>query len=91
MRKNPKSGIYNVGTGKARTFLDLVRNTFKAIGTPENIEFTDIPEDIRETYQYFTEATTDKLRAAGYDKPFRSLEEGVHDYVKNYLAEKKYF
>lgn len=91
MKKMPKSGIYNVGTGKARTFLDLVKSTFKAMNLPENIEFIDIPEDIRDTYQYFTEANTDKIRAAGYDRSFRSLEEGVHEYVRNYLAESKYF
>jgi ADP-L-glycero-D-manno-heptose 6-epimerase len=91
MKEKPRSGIYNVGTGKARTFLDLVRNTFRAMSIPENIEFIDIPQDIRETYQYFTEASTQKLRDAGYEKPFRSLEEGVHDYVKNFLSEHKYF
>jgi ADP-L-glycero-D-manno-heptose 6-epimerase len=70
-------GIYNVGTGQARTFLDLVRAVFLATQTPEQIEFIDTPEAIRERYQYFTQATTERLRATGYSKPFTSLEEGV--------------
>jgi len=88
-RKN--SGIYNLGTGKARTFLDLTRNTFKAMNVPENIEYIDTPIDIRDKYQYFTEANMAKLRSIGYSKPFTSLEEGVEDYVKNYLTGTKYF
>ena len=80
-----KSGIYNLGTGKARSFYDLAANTFKAMGKDVNIEFIDIPEDIRDKYQYFTEANMPKLREAGYDKEFTSLEDGVMDYVKNYL------
>ena len=80
-----KSGIYNLGTGKARSFYDLAANTFKAMGKDVNIEFIDIPEDIRDKYQYFTEANMTKLREAGYDKEFTSLEDGVADYVKNYL------
>jgi len=82
---NLKSGIYNLGTGKARSFYDLAANTFKAMGKDVNIEFIDIPEDIRDKYQYFTEANMNKLREAGYDKEFTSLEDGVADYVKNYL------
>lgn len=88
-RKN--SGLYNVGTGKARTFLDLTKSTFSAMGVKENISFIDTPEDIRDKYQYFTEANMNKLREIGYDKPFASLEEGVKDYVTNYLKEKKYY
>lgn len=80
-----KSGIYNLGTGKARSFYDLAANTFKAMGKEINIEFIDIPEDIRDKYQYFTEANMAKLKAAGYDKDFTSLEDGVADYVRNYL------
>ena len=80
-----KSGLYNLGTGKARSFYDLAANTFKAMGKDVNIEFIDIPEDIRDKYQYFTEANMTKLREAGYDKEFTSLEDGVMDYVKNYL------
>ena len=81
-----KSGIYNLGTGKARSFYDLAANTFKAMGKDVNIEFIDIPEDIRDKYQYFTEANMTKLREAGYDKEFTSLEDGVMDYVRNYLT-----
>ena len=83
---NLKSGIYNLGTGKARSFYDLAAATFKAMGKDVNIEFIDIPEDIRDKYQYFTEANMTKLRNAGYDKEFTSLEDGVEDYVKNYLS-----
>ncbi len=82
-RKN--SGIYNLGTGNARTFLNLTKATFDAIGKEENIEFVDTPSDIRDKYQYFTEAKMTKLRSIGYDKPFYTLEEGVSDYVKRYL------
>lgn len=85
------SGLYNLGTGKARTFLDLARATFKALDKPENIEFIDTPEDIRDKYQYFTEANMGKLRKAGYSKEFTSLEEGVSDYVTNYLVPGRYF
>ncbi len=86
--KNPvKSGLYNVGTGVARTFLDLANNTFKAMDAEPAISFVDTPADIRDTYQYFTEADMDKLRAAGYRKSFYSLEEGIADYVRNYLRE----
>jgi len=82
-RKN--SGIYNVGTGKGRTFLDLATNTFKAMGKEPNITFIPTPEDIRDKYQYFTEANMSKLHKIGYDEPFYSLEAGIDDYVKNYL------
>ncbi|MCE2773346.1 MAG: ADP-glyceromanno-heptose 6-epimerase [Bacteroidetes bacterium] len=88
--KNPTSGIYNLGTGKARTFLDLVRATFKAMGKEEHISFIDTPEDIRDKYQYFTEADMNKLRNSGYVQPFTSLEEGVEDYVTKYLQYGKY-
>ena len=84
------NGIYNLGTGKARTFADLAKNTFKAMGVAEQIEFIDTPHDIRDKYQYFTEAKMSKLQKAGYTKPFSTLEEGVEDYVKNYLTESKY-
>jgi ADP-L-glycero-D-manno-heptose 6-epimerase len=88
-RKN--SGIYNLGSGKARTFLDLVRNTFKSMQLPENIEFIDTPVDIRDKYQYFTQANMEKLISIGYTRPFQSLEEGVQDYVSNYLATHMYY
>ena len=80
-----KSGLYNLGTGEARSFYDLAANTFRAMGKDVNIEFIDIPEDIRDKYQYFTEANMNKLKSAGYDKEYTSLEDGVADYVKNYL------
>ena len=86
-----KNGLYNLGTGKARSFYDLAANTFIAQGLTPNIEFVDMPEDIRDKYQYFTEANMSKLRAAGYDKPFSTLEEGVQDYVANYLVPGKAF
>ena len=85
---NLKSGLYNLGTGKARSFYDLAANTFKAMERDINIEFIDIPEDIRDKYQYFTEANMSKLKSVGYDKEFTSLEEGVTDYVKNYLSQR---
>jgi ADP-L-glycero-D-manno-heptose 6-epimerase len=90
MHHRKDSGIYNLGTGKARTFLDLVKNTFKAMGVKESISFIDTPLDIRDKYQYFTEANMSKLRSIGYTKPFSSLEEGVEDYVKNYLMNEYY-
>lgn len=80
-----KSGIYNLGSGKARTFKDLVKATFAAMGVEEKISYVDTPADIRDKYQYFTEADMQKLRSIGFSKPFTSLEEGVTDYVKNYL------
>ena len=88
-QQRPEIGLFNLGTGKARSFWDLATNTFKAMGLEPNISFIDTPEDIREFYQYFTEANMDKLRAAGYQKDFHSLEEGIADYVKNYLVEEK--
>jgi ADP-L-glycero-D-manno-heptose 6-epimerase len=87
----PDSGLYNLGTGEARTFWDLASNTFSAMGLEANIQFIDTPEDIRDTYQYFTEADMNKLRKAGYQQPFHSLEEGIADYVKNYLGEEKIY
>lgn len=91
MESSPKSGIYNLGSGSARPFLDLTNNTFKAMGVEPSISFIDTPEDIRDKYQYFTEANMSKLIDSGYDKPFYSLEEGVKDYVVNYLANGKYY
>ena len=91
MHHRRNSGIYNLGSGKARTFMDLVKNTFKALNHEEIISFVDTPEDIRDKYQYFTEANMSKLKSIGYEKPFHTLEEGVSDYVKNYLMEEKYY
>ena len=85
------SGIYNLGSGKARTFLDLVKNTFTSVNKPLSVEFIDTPADIREKYQYFTEASMEKLKQIGFNQPFYSLEEGVKEYVKAYLMEKKYY
>jgi ADP-L-glycero-D-manno-heptose 6-epimerase len=87
-----QSGIYNLGTGKARSFGDLGRATFKALGIKENIEWVDMPEEIRSQYQYFTEADLTRLRTLGrYTKPFQDLETSVDDYVKNYLVGTKKF
>lgn len=88
-QKNNISGLYNLGAGKARSFWDLAGNTFRAMDLEPNISFIDTPEDIRDTYQYFTEANMKKLRKAGYEKEFYSLERGINDYVRNYLIEKK--
>jgi len=85
------SGVYNLGSGEARTFHDLVKAVFLAMNNDLNIEFIDTPEDIRDKYQYFTEAKMSKFRSIGYSKPFISLEEGVKDYVQNYLLKEKYF
>ena len=87
--KKSKSGLYNVGTGEARTFLDLANATFQAMDLEPNIGFIDTPKDIRKNYQYFTQANIKKLRSAGYKKKFYSLEEGIDDYVRNYLKGKK--
>jgi ADP-L-glycero-D-manno-heptose 6-epimerase len=91
MEKQPESGIYNLGSGKARTFLDLATNTFHAVEKEPAISFIDTPIDIRDKYQYFTEANMQKMIAAGYDIPFHTLEEGVSDYVKNYLTPNRYY
>jgi ADP-L-glycero-D-manno-heptose 6-epimerase len=88
---NLNNGIYNLGSGKARTFLDLATATFKALNKSVNIEYIDTPIDIRDKYQYFTEANMSKLVHQGYNKPFTSLEEGVTDYVTNYLSGHRYF
>jgi len=87
----PESGLYNLGTGKARTFVDLAKATFAALGTEPRIEFIDTPEDIRDKYQYFTEADMSKLYASGYNEPFYSLENGIGDYVRDYLVKENYY
>lgn len=86
MKHQPESGLYNVGTGKARSFYDLADNTFKAMGRETDIEFIDTPVNIRDKYQYFTEANINKLRNAGYHEPFTTLEDGTRDYVNFLLA-----
>ncbi len=91
MEKKPNSGIYNLGSGKARTFLDLAKNTFKNMAKGENITFIDTPIDIRDKYQYYTEADMSKLLSVGYNGGFHSLEEGVKDYVQNFLIGEKYY
>ncbi|MEP7229368.1 MAG: ADP-glyceromanno-heptose 6-epimerase [Ginsengibacter sp.] len=85
------SGIYNVGTGEARTFNDLVKSTFQGMDRKTNIQYIDMPEDIRETYQYYTQAEMKKLRDAGYSDAVYSLEDGVDDYVRNYLSKKEIY
>lgn len=90
-KENVESGLYNLGTGKARSFNDLVKGVFSALGLQTNILYIDMPDDIKDKYQNFTEANMQKLRNAGYVEPFCSLEEGVKDYVRNYLAENKYY
>ena len=91
MQNRKHSGIYNVGTGTARSFMDLTKATFKAMKKEPAISFIDTPADIRDTYQYYTRAAMEKLQGIGYDKPFTSLEEGVHDYVTNYLTTTQYY
>jgi ADP-L-glycero-D-manno-heptose 6-epimerase len=85
------TGIYNLGTGKARSFNDLAKATFMAMGKQPLIEYIDMPEDILEKYQYYTEADMSKLRKAGYSEGFYTLEKGVSDYVMNFLAGKKFY
>lgn len=88
MQHQNHSGIYNLGSGKARTFLDLASLTFQALGLEPSISFIDTPIDIRDKYQYFTEANMSKLKSIGYPHHFYSLEEGINDYVKNYLEKR---
>jgi ADP-L-glycero-D-manno-heptose 6-epimerase len=85
MENRKNSGLYNLGTGKARTWNDLVNAIFKALNLNSKVNYIDIPEDIRDKYQYFTEANMNKLISIGYTKPFTKIEEGVFDYVNNYL------
>ena len=84
------SGIFNVGTGKARSFRDLISALFRSLGLEPKIEYVDMPDNIRGQYQYFTEANMQKLRSAGYTQPFFSLESGIDDYVRHYLRSLKY-
>jgi ADP-L-glycero-D-manno-heptose 6-epimerase len=91
MEKRPESGLFNTGTGEARSFNSLVEATFKALDLPSDITYIDTPADIRGKYQYFTEANMKKLSSVGYKLPFYSLEKGVDDYVRNYLKDEKYF
>jgi ADP-L-glycero-D-manno-heptose 6-epimerase len=90
LENRKKSGIYNLGTGQARTWNDLANAIFKAMDLPSNIEYIDIPEDIRGKYQYFTEANMTKLKNIGYNKEFKNVENAVNDYVNNYLKSNKF-
>lgn len=83
------SGLFNCGTGKARTWIDLAHALFAAANIPPRIEFIEMPENIRNKYQYHTQARMEKLRDAGYTAPFLSIEEGVRRYVQDYLAHKE--
>lgn len=89
--RQPKSGIYNLGTGKARTFKDLGEAVFKFMNRACQIDFIDTPIDIRDKYQYFTEAKMSKLRGVGFKDAFFTLEEGIEDYIVNYLTSSKYY
>ncbi|MEI8059263.1 MAG: ADP-glyceromanno-heptose 6-epimerase [Ferruginibacter sp.] len=91
MNNQPESALYNLGTGNARSFNDLVKSTFVGLDLNTVIEYIDMPEDIRDKYQYFTEAKMEKLIAAGYNTPFYSLEEGIEDYVRNYLNKNLFY
>jgi len=91
LEHRPENSIYNLGTGTARSFIDLAKSIFSAMNINENIEFIDMPKDIRDKYQYFTEANMTKLHNIGYNYSFYSLENGISDYVKNYLMPYKYF
>jgi ADP-L-glycero-D-manno-heptose 6-epimerase len=91
MDQQPVSGIFNLGTGHARTFNDLAAAVFSALHGEPQVAYIDIPADIGDSYQYFTEAKMGKLREAGYHRRFTSLEEGVTEYVNDYLEWKKYF
>jgi len=91
MEAKKENGLYNLGSGKARTFNDLVNATFSALGKASAISYIDTPEDIRDKYQYFTEANMQKLKAVGYTKQFTTLENGVKDYVQHYLIDKNYY
>jgi len=91
MQNQPQSAIYNLGTGEARSFNDLVRSTYAGLEMQPQIDYIDIPEDIRDKYQYFTEATMDKLKGVGYTDEFYSLENGVGDYVRNYLLQNLFY
>jgi ADP-L-glycero-D-manno-heptose 6-epimerase len=79
------SGLYNLGTGQARTWMDLAKALYGALGRPPNVEIIDMPIELQAKYQYYTQATVDRLREIGYQRPFTSLENGVGHYVKQYL------
>jgi ADP-L-glycero-D-manno-heptose 6-epimerase len=90
-RQSENSGLYNLGTGKARSFNALVHSTFRALNLAPEISYIPTPVDIRDKYQYFTEADMSKLKSIGYSNVFTSLEKGVEDYVVNYLVKGGYY
>ena len=81
------NGVFNLGSGEARSFEDMARAVFTAAGKNAQIDYTPMPPAIRDKYQYFTEARMDRLKAAGYAKPLTPLEEGIGDYVRTYLSQ----
>ena len=87
LEKETVNGLFNLGTGEARSFADLAHAAFAAAGAAPKITYVDMPQAIRDRYQYFTRADMSQLRAAGYDQPFTRLEDGVHDYVTRYLSQ----
>ena len=91
MNQRPNSGIYNLGTGQARSFLDLAMATFRSMDRKPELEFIDTPVDIRDKYQYFTEAKMEKLHEAGFEEPFYTLEEGIEEYVQEFLISGRSF
>lgn len=91
IQQQPENGLYNIGSGTARTFNDLAKAVFHTLKLPESIIYIDTPEDIRSKYQYFTEADMHKLRNAGYDTPVYSLEDGIAAYLQDYLIPAKYY
>tara|TARA_B110000444_G_C18794673_1_gene574245 strand:- start:402 stop:1367 length:966 start_codon:yes stop_codon:yes gene_type:complete len=91
MQEKKESGLYNLGSGKSRTFNDLIKTTFSSLGRVTTISYIDTPEDIRDRYQYFTEANMHKLKEVGYTKRFTALEDGVKDYVHRYLRDRNYY
>jgi len=91
MVQPPGKGLYNAGTGKARTFKDLVKAIFKTLRKPENIVYVDTPKDIRDKYQYYTQADMHKFLQGGYDRPFCTIEEGIREYVSFYLETNRRF
>ena len=91
MRHRKNSGIYNLGSGQARSFLDLAKAVFVAMNKDVKISFINTPVDIRDKYQYFTEAKMEKLRGIGYPHRFTTLETGINDYVNNYLKTQKHY
>jgi ADP-L-glycero-D-manno-heptose 6-epimerase len=90
MENRKNSGIYNLGSGQSHTFLELAQGVFKALATPEAIDFVEMPDDIRDTYQYFTQAPMQRIQEAGYTAPFWEFEAAIADYVQHYLIPHKY-